>query len=254
VRLRLRRQTDGSNGPARLPADEAVTRQTPPVALTRWLRQGLRSDMCPLCRVTHKADREYIWHFYDEASNNSDAVEEVRLAGGFCAEHIEMFRRIDVDDMKTTLSISVLLEDTLGGVVEQLQAIDPNLRLERRRCPACLSRDSHLRRNAEYLLDLLVTSPGFQERFEASPGLCLPHFELAWDRARTRGDRERLLAVQRDVAHSLLGELHEHVRKHDHKYRDEPKGPERDSWLRAIYLTTGWPPPTASAAKPERSS
>jgi hypothetical protein len=40
--------------------------------------------------------------------------------------------------------------------------------------------------------------------------------------------------------------------KHDHKFRDEPKGAGRDSWRRAIHLTAGWPPPAESAAEPER--
>ncbi|HZU57937.1 MAG TPA: DUF6062 family protein [Actinocrinis sp.] len=228
-----------------------MVRQAPPSVVTSWLRQGLRNRMCPLCRVAHKADREYIWHFYDEASNDMGVVDEVRRAYGFCAEHMEMLRRIDVEDMKTTLSISVLLADTFAGIVEQLQSLGPGSRFAPARCPACANREDHLRRNADYLLDLLATSPGYREEFEASPGLCFPHFELAWEQARTRSDRELLLAVQRDASRSLLGELREHVRKHDDKYRHEPKGPERDSWQRAIFLTTGWPPPKQSAAEPE---
>jgi hypothetical protein len=251
MRLHLRRQVGQPNGSARLEREEAVARQSPPSAVTTWLRQGLRSRTCPLCRVGHKADREYIWHFYDERSNDMDAVEEVRRAFGFCGEHIEMLRRIDVEDMKTTLSISVLFADTFAGIVEQLQAIGPDSRFEPAPCPACASRDDYLRRNAEYLLDMLATSPGYREEFEASPGLCFPHFKLAWDLARTRGDREVLLAVQREASQSLLDELREHVRKHDDKYRHEPKGPERDSWQRAILLTAGWPPPARSAAEPE---
>jgi hypothetical protein len=252
MRLQLRRQTDRSDGAARLPRDGDITREAPPGALVRWLRQGLRSGICPLCRVAHKADREYIWHFYDEGSNNADALEGVRRSLGFCAEHIEMLRQIDVDDMKTTLSISVLFADTFAGIIEQLDALGPDAGFTPAPCPACTSRDEYLRRNAEYLLDMLATSPGFRDKFEASPGLCFPHFKLAWNVARTRGDREMILSVQRDAASSLLDELRDHVRKHDHKYRHEPKGPERDSWQRAILLTAGWPPPAESAGKPEQ--
>jgi hypothetical protein len=251
MRLHLRRQVAQSNGSSPLERHEPVDRQSPPSAVTTWLRQGLRNRMCPLCRVVHKADREYIWHFYDERSNDMDALEEVRRAFGFCGEHIEMLRRIDVEDMKTTLSVSVLLADTFAGIVEQLQALGPDSRIELAQCPACASREDYLRRNAGYLLDMLATSPGYREEFEGSPGLCYPHFKLAWELARTRSDRELLLAVQRGSAQSLLSELREHVRKHDDKYRHEPKGPERDSWQRAIFLTAGWPPPSQSAAEPE---
>jgi hypothetical protein len=60
-----------------------------------------------------------------------------------------------------------------------------------------------------------------------------------------------LLEVQRSATGALLDGLREHVRKHDHKFAQEPKGAEQHSWLRAIYLTAGWPPPEASAAEPE---
>ncbi len=99
---------------------------------------------------------------------------------------------------------------------------------------------------------MLATTPGYRSTFESSPGLCFPHFRLTWQLARTRGDRELLLSVQQRTAESLLHELREHVRKHDDKYRHEPKGPERDSWQRAIFQTTGWPPPAQSAAEPEQ--
>jgi len=251
MNLRFRRQAR-SDGTSRPPSRTREPRREPASAVTSWLRQGFTHHMCPLCRVAHKADREYIWHFYDERSNDMDAVDEVRRAFGFCVEHVEMLRRIDVEDMKTTLSISVLFADVFAGVVEQLQALSPDETFEPAPCPACASRDECVRRNAEYLLDMMATTRGYRDTFESSPGLCFPHFKLAWRLARTRDDRELLLSVQRTAAQGLLDELREHVRKHDDRYRHEPKGPERDSWQRAIFLTTGWPPPAQSAAEPER--
>ena len=86
---------------------------------------------------------------------------------------------------------------------------------------------------------MLATTRGYRNTFESSPGLRPPHFKLTWQLARTRGDRELLLSVQQSAAETLLHELREHVRKHDDKYRHEPKGPERDSWQRAIFLYVG---------------
>ncbi|HTU85326.1 MAG TPA: DUF6062 family protein [Solirubrobacteraceae bacterium] len=249
--MKLRRRRRGEPSASRRPS-KAGARHTPSGAVTSWLRQGLTNRMCPLCRVAHKADREYVWHFYDEQSNDMGAIELVQRAFGFCAEHIEMLRRIDVEDMKTTLSISVLFADTFAGILEQLRALPPDVAFEPAPCPACASRDDHLRRNALYLLDMIATNRGYSNTFKSSPGLCFPHFELTWRLARTRNDREVLLSVQQSATESLLHDLREHVRKHDDKYRHEPKGSEQDSWLRAIYLTTGWPPPVQSAAEPEQ--
>lgn len=236
----------------RVAARRTPARPAPPSVITSWLRQGLRDGMCPLCRVAHKADREYIWHFFDEGADSGDAIDEVRAACGFCAEHIEMLRRIE-DGMKSTLAISTMFADTLQGIVADLDALAPDDEFHAAPCPACASRDEHLRANAGYLLAELAHSPAHRETFESSPGLCFPHFELVWNEARTRAERELILEVQRRATRSLLHEVSEHVRKHDDKYRHEPKGSERDSWLRAIYLTAGWPPLAETAGEPERS-
>ena len=162
-----------------------------------------------------------------------------------------MLRRIEMEGMKSTLAISTMFADTLASIVDALESLRPGDSFARHACRACANRDELVRANARYLLDVLATSPGHRETFEASPGLCFAHFELVWDTAPTRDDRELLLAVQRNAARSLLTDLREHVRKQDHKYRHEPKGSERDSWQRAIYMTAGWPPPAQSAAEPE---
>jgi hypothetical protein len=72
-----------------------------------------------------------------------------------------------------------------------------------------------------------------------------------WDLTPSHDDQQLLLTVQRNSARWLLRDLREHVRKHDHKFRHESKGAERDSWQRAIFLASGWRPPPESAAEPE---
>jgi hypothetical protein len=207
--------------------------------------------MCLLCRIAHKADREYIWHFFDEGADQGEPVETVRRACGFCAEHVEMLRRIEVDGMNSTIALSTMFADTLAGVVEDLDSLTSEAGFHRAACPACANRQWALETNARYLLDELATSPGHREAFEASPGLCFAHFELAWTIARAPDDRQLILEVQRKATRSLLVDLHEHVRKHDDRYRHEPKGAERDSWRRAIMLTAGWPPAVASVDESE---
>jgi len=52
--------------------------------LTRWLRQGLRYGICPVCRAHHKLDREYIWGFFDQWSMQDTAVEQFAAGSGLC--------------------------------------------------------------------------------------------------------------------------------------------------------------------------
>lgn len=128
--------------------------------------------MCPLCRVAHKSDREYIWHFFDEGADQGESIDAVRRARGFCDEHIEMLRRIEIEGMNSTLAISTMFADTFPGIVEDLDSLTPDAHFRRAPCPACANRDERLHANAQYLLDELATSPGHRETFEASPGLC----------------------------------------------------------------------------------
>ncbi len=79
-------------------------------------------------------------------------------------------------------------------------------------CPACANRDYGLERNARYLLDELSENTSFRERFSASPGLCVAHFQLAWDASHTSEDRALLRDTELEATRSLLGELQEHLR------------------------------------------
>jgi hypothetical protein len=224
------------------PRRRSAYRRQPSSIVTAWLRQGLRNGMCPLCRVAHKADREFIWHFFDEGADRGESIDAVRYAFGFCAEHIEMLRRIEIEGMKSTLAISTMFADTFTGIVEDLESLGPTQDFHRKRCPACANRDDLLRANARYLLDDLATTPGRLQAFEESPGLCFEHFELAWGIADTAEDRRLILDVQRRSAGRLLHELRERVET----------GAEAGAWQRAIHMTAGWPPPAQSAGEPER--
>jgi hypothetical protein len=212
----------------------------PSSALTRFLKQGLARGMCPLCRVAHKVDREYIWYFFDEYSDQAWALDEVRRARGFCAEHAAMLRRVEVDGLSSTLGISTVYEDTLERLAADLEVLNAKGTLDREPCPACAYRDEELGKNARHLLDEVAESERSRERFDASPGLCIPHFGLVWRVARP-DERNLILDVQRRAVGGLLAELREHLRKQEAEHAREPKGAEQDAWLRALWLTAGWP-------------
>lgn len=219
-------------------------------ALTRWLKQGLSRGMCPLCRVAHKLDREYIWYFFDEYSTQDAALDELRRAGGFCAEHAEQLRRVEVDGLKSTLGISTTYADTIEGVGADLDGLGKDDEFACEPCPACANRDEGVAKNAGYLLAELDESDRSRELFQSSPGLCLPHFELVW-RTADQAQRELVLDVERTAFRNLAEDLREHVRKQGAEFKDEPPGREADAWRRALYLTGGWPAPEESAVVPE---
>ncbi len=226
----------------------------PSSTLTRWLRQGIERRMCPLCRVAHKADREYMWHFSEEGFGDEATVEALARAHGFCAEHADMLRRIDFE-MSSMLGISTIYADLFADLAAELAALDVKQPCARGACPACTNRDTALRKNARNLLATLTATAGaIAENFPSSPGMCFPHFELVWASGGTPQVRELIRDVQRRAVDDALGDLREYIRKEGAEFKHEPRGSEQDAWRRARLLAEGWPAPKESASVPEARS
>lgn len=205
----------------------------PSSVLTRWLRQGLERGMCPLCRVAHKADREYMWYFFDERSSDEAVLDEVAAARGLCPEHAEQLRLIEVEGTKSTIGIS----DVYLHVLERLEAD--------------LAALSEAAANIRHLLAEIEESPALRERLESSAGLCVPHFQLVLAAAPADAARELLIGVELSAVRSLSAELREHLRRQRAEFSHEPPGHEVDSWQRAVWLTGGWPPAWGHDIGPE---
>jgi hypothetical protein len=228
-------------------------------ALTRWLKQGLAQGLCPLCRVSHKLDREYIWSFFDEWSSQDDHIDGFARARGFCADHAEQLRRTEVVGLHSTLGISDLYLAALRRLRTDLIKLSDDGSSETRaaltstKCPACVYQQKGLATHARYLLQMLSEDESYSDRLAAC-GLCVPHFQLVWDAATGAEERERLARIECALVERLIGELEEHIRKQRAEFRGEPAGAEADSWRRAIWLTSGWPPSSAPASLPEARS
>lgn len=224
----------------------------PNSALTRFLKQGLKRGVCPLCRVAYKMDGEYMWAFFDDYSSDDKTLDRLRDARGFCAEHAERLRRLEVEGLHSNLGISNVNLDTLQGLEEALQALDPAEEFDGPGpCPACAYRDEGVEKNARYLLEEIEASGSSRQLFMESNGLCFPHFELVWARANS-DERAMLLELQRRVVTETADHLQENIRKQGHEYDGEPEGHEAESWLRAIYLTAGWENEALRDEPPER--
>lgn len=89
------------------------------------------------------------------------------------------------------------------------------------------------------LLNNLLAEDGLLTAYEASAGLCLPHFRQALIRVRDEAVYETLLNAQRAIWERLVGHLGEIIHKNDYRFRNEPWGEEADAWLRAIAAVAG---------------
>jgi hypothetical protein len=104
-------------------------------------------------------------------------------------------------------------------------------------CPACNAEDEAVER---YGLTRLahLDQPGLADAYAQAEGLCLPHLRallIQADNAQAR----TILTWQVAVYRGLHEELSEFIRKHDHRFSQEPFGAEKDSWMRAVAALAG---------------
>ena len=133
------------------------------------------------------------------------AVEEVRRAFGFCADHMDMLRRIDVEDMKTRRCRSALcLLDTFAGIVEELEGLIARRRLSRAPVPRVREPTTVPAPKRALSTRRARDQPSVPEQVR---GVCRPLFSAFRTRMGRRTDvedREVMLEVQRRPrAHSF---------------------------------------------------
>lgn len=224
-------------------------------ALTRWLNQGLSLGMCPLCRVAEKLDQEYVRNFSDEWSSEEWAIEAFAAARGFCAEHAQQLKVVEVDGLRSTIGISELYLAAAERLERDLADLEDDAWLERSACPACVNRRDGVAKHGQFLFAALRHSASFRGGYERSNGVCMDHFQLLWDTSPSEEQRALIKSVQLRAISHLAEDLREHLRKQRVEFRHEPPGREQDSWQRGMWLTGGWPPaPTSASARRWRGS
>jgi len=226
------------------------------------LRDALAQPGCPVCRLMARDSEHYLDSLLWESVNDPGVRHKLRQAQGFCHEHAWQLNRAGA-----SLGVAILMHDVLGSVLgamegARFQAL-PAVSLRRTQesldrgqpsaattnlvarlsakaeCPACVQvaqmEEIYLATLNEHLLgeeSLLVA-------YEASAGLCLPHFRQILVCLREEAVFHALLTAQRSVWGRLVEHLSEFIRKNDTRFRDEPWGDESDAWLRALGALTG---------------
>jgi hypothetical protein len=115
-------------------------------------------------------------------------------------------------------------------------------------CPICRLKARAAERYLDGLLWESVNDPGVRAQvrrllsiYEASEGLCLPHFRQALRCVRDEAVFQSLVNAQRAIWRRLANQLAEAIRKSDARFRDEPAGDESGAWLRGIAALSGAP-------------
>ncbi len=211
------------------------------------LSKACMQEGCVLCRLAEEDTQRYLETWKDETFTEVDIRETLRRSRGFCHTHTWQLVQ-----MGASLPLAVAYRDVITDAIERLQQAKGSYRrrwFEARReltepsapCPACQKKKQSLTRLIVSLREALPDTP-FYTAFSASVGLCLPHFQLTCE-LRPLDRVDIWLPLLRNAQLSCMQRLDEYlremIRKHDYRFRDEPRGDEMRSWQSAARIVAG---------------
>jgi len=224
------------------------------------LREAFHGPGCAFCRLLDKHADKFVDSILWEMVNDPGTRIELNQARGYCNQHAWLLVRGGA-----ALGTAILMNDvvkTLLKVADERQLEGKSRRslqrlLERNHqaatrlaaelspqtpCPVCANSSALEKYYATTLLAHMDGRDSLAEAYQASDGLCLPHFRYTLIAASPANDLAPLVEAQIVVWQRLHGELEEFIRKSDFRFRDETSGVEKDSWRRALEAVSGAAP------------
>jgi hypothetical protein len=206
---------------------------------------------CLICRLVQDSLYRYLDGWKYENFTDVRVRQELRRTQGFCHTHTWQLAR-----MGATLPLAQAYRDIISDTVEQLQqggetggtgglwrrlfeskrGRDPD-----EACPACKQGAQAAERYGHTFRQAILDDE-FYQQFGRSDGLCLDHFRVV---CQNKGPEvpgpwlSRLRQAQMVCLQRLDEQLGELIRKHDYRFKNEPRGSEMHSWKRAAGLVAG---------------
>jgi hypothetical protein len=231
------------------------------------LEGGLRRPGCPICGILAEGTRRNFSFFLDDGVLDPGMRLRLVESGGWCGRHMVLLLNVESrewpDHMGSATVFESLLEmaerrlaEALRGLLRRrtsaasrsrrraIQRASDALR-PRKACPAC---ESEAEREASYLgffIDALFDlALGLEMKalYAGSEGLCYRHLIGCLERCASPDQINELAELEQPKLASLTREVSEYLRKHEHRYREEPFGDEVDAWARAARKLAGYQP------------
>lgn len=220
------------------------------------LVEAFRASACVLCVLARQHNPRYVETLLHEAVMDVAQRDTWRAARGLCSWHAWMALEVP----QSASNVAILYDDVLQ---HDLTHLAPVLHTGSapgrwpwprrfggrfyawlhawRRCQPCQACALWLQQERLYS-DVLLDD--WQETtirlgFDASNGLCWPHFLGIVNRYHAHPHVAALVAVQQTCLARLQRELREFLRKQDYRFAHEPYGREADAWQRVVALYAG---------------
>jgi len=203
-----------------------------------------KARTCPICDLEIEAVQRYLDSLLYESVNDGGVRADLLRSRGYCNRHAHVLLGLEQG-----LGIAILFQDQVRlflGFLPGIERMPPrSLRKKlsepwgrREHCPACRIQNDAQDRYLSVLVEALLDDE-MRAAFDASPGLCAPHFMGALRVVEDADVRRCLIETERKKFEELLHDLEEFCRKHDYRFSREGFGKERDSWIRAVNMMTG---------------
>jgi hypothetical protein len=213
---------------------------------------------CPICQMCAGSLERFFFWFVKERYYDPSMMEELKEAYGLCKQHtwelIEASKPYITGVMYEYLTET--LEKRLSQLLVEIRMVGGKKRgLKRWRnhqkefekvrqaftnrscCPACKSIEQSEKYASDQFLAVLEEQE-MKDLYLKSAGLCFHHLQRVLS---ISNESEAAFLIEDEIKRSqrLNDELREFLRKVAYEYRNEPKGAEQTSWIRAAEFFVG---------------
>lgn len=215
------------------------------IALTEALEQDCE---CLLCSIEKKTDSEAVSYYTGAAMMEPDVRCETNRKG-FCPVHYQKMK-----EEGNTLSVALVLQTRikeLSGLMNLDEpkkkrlfgkknecGADEKISSAMSSCAACERVAGRMEDCIDNFLYLLSSEREFKEKFFASKGLCMKHFEKVLSKA-SGNLYDELLIFQKKEMERMLSEVNRFIEKFDYRNADMPWENAKDAPERAILKLRG---------------
>lgn len=211
-------------------------------------------DGCPICRMRDIMEERCVEYILGAAMMEPDIRMETNKLG-FCKRHFD-----NMLERKNRLSLALLLESHLAQINRTVFSIggdthfkadtkDRSKKAEKvvESCYVCTKVDSVMENMMDSIFHMYHQSSDFRALFAQQEMLCLPHYQMLCDAARTKLSKREMaefLSLANRLAGAYCHTLENDVRHFTKMFDYRNSGPEadwgnsKDSIERAIWFLT----------------